>query len=188
MHETHVCLTFDPSDDLFGTDSSPQAISAAARTATTAALKEVAGSATLMEPVMSVTISVPEESMGSVIHDISSARGGHILSLDGDADAEGETAKNETEQARLALPPIDLKRVWAPKDSYGAAPSATPSSQGQANVRQIKAQVPLKEMVGYLKHLRSLTSGRGTFVMSVDRFHRMSGQRVKALLAEWNEA
>jgi elongation factor G len=38
-------------------------------------------------------------------------------------------------------------------------------------------------MVGYLKHLRSISGGRGTFVMSVDRFEKMSGQREKALLA-----
>ena len=34
-------------------------------------------------------------------------------------------------------------------------------------------------MVGYLKYLRSLTGGRGTFVMSFDRFEKMSVQRQK---------
>jgi elongation factor G len=36
-------------------------------------------------------------------------------------------------------------------------------------------------MVGYLKHLRSMTGGRGTFVMSVDKFERLYGQREKVL-------
>lgn len=50
--------------------------------------------------------------------------------------------------------------------------------------RTVKAKVPLREMVGYLKHLRSMTGGRGTFVMSVDRFVKMSGQREKAVITE----
>jgi elongation factor G len=37
-------------------------------------------------------------------------------------------------------------------------------------------------MVGYLKHLRSLTGGRGTFTMAVDRFERMGGQRMKEVV------
>jgi elongation factor G len=53
-----------------------------------------------------------------------------------------------------------------------------------SQVRQIVARVPLKEMVGYLKHLRSLTGGRGTFTMVVDRFERMSGQRQKGVMNE----
>jgi elongation factor G len=35
-----------------------------------------------------------------------------------------------------------------------------------------------------LKHLRSMTGGRATFVMSVDRFERMSGQREKQVLSQ----
>jgi elongation factor G len=39
-------------------------------------------------------------------------------------------------------------------------------------------------MVGYLKHLRSLTAGRGTFTMVVDRFERMNAQRQRVVLSE----
>ena len=53
-----------------------------------------------------------------------------------------------------------------------------------AGTKHILARVPLKEMVGYLKHLRSLTAGRGTFTMVVDRFERMSGQRQRGVLSE----
>ncbi|KAI5300335.1 hypothetical protein KEM56_002535 [Ascosphaera pollenicola] len=185
MHSTHVRLTLSPTEHLFGSDSSLPAISTAARVATQAALREMAGSATLMEPVMNVTISVNEASMGAVIHDISSARGGHILSLDEEDDG-GAAAKESSEDEMADLPPIDLSKVYAPKDPSGAVAVSSDGQAGSA-VRQIKARVPLKEMVGYLKHLRSLTAGRGTFVMSVDRFEKMSGQRVKALLTEWNE-
>ena len=58
------------------------------------------------------------------------------------------------------------------------------SSSLGSQTRQIEARVPLKEMVGYLKHLRSLTQGRGTFVMSVDRFERMNAQRMKVAIGE----
>ncbi|KAI5283125.1 Ribosome-releasing factor 2, mitochondrial [Ascosphaera aggregata] len=203
MHGTHVRLTFNPVEHIFGTDSSLPAVSSAARMATQAALREVRESATLMEPVMNVTISINEASMGAVIHDISSARGGHIISLDGDGgddDAAGGESSESNDAANL--PPIDLSKVYAPPDPSGAAATTSPSSSSssssfsamgaddtlrQSSVRHIKARVPLKEMVGYLKHLRSLTAGRGTFVMSVDDFEKMSNQRVKALLAEWNE-
>jgi elongation factor G len=138
-----------------------------------------------MEPVMNVIISVDEASLGSVVHDISSSRGGHIISLDdeiplGDADASASS------QAALkeALPPIDTNRVYAPPDPFQTASVGVEIPAATARPRTITAKVPLKEMVGYLKHLRSLTAGRGTFVMSVDRFENMSGQRQKVVLAE----
>lgn len=81
---------------------------------------------------------------------------------------------------------IDGQRIYTPPDPFGGVPSAgmeVQSSSG-SQMRQITARVPLKEMVGYLKHLRSLTQGRGTFVMSVDRFERTSAQRMRIALAE----
>jgi elongation factor G len=51
-------------------------------------------------------------------------------------------------------------------------------------MRRVVARIPLREMVGYLKHLRSQTAGRGTFVMSVDRFERVGAARAKAVLKE----
>jgi elongation factor G len=184
MHNTRVTLTVSPEEHLFGNDTTTSALSAAARQATSAALRDLlSGPGTvMMEPVMNVIISVDEASLGSVVHDISSSRGGHILSLDEEVplsatDASGSPAEDN-------LPPIDSKRVYAPPD-----PFETPSVGAEVPVsacrpRTITAKVPLKEMVGYLKHLRSLTAGRGTFVMSVDRFENMSAQRQKAVLAE----
>lgn len=185
LHNTHVLLTLDPRKHIFGTETTPAALSSAARLATKAALKATAlenGSA-LMELVMSVTVSVDEASLGAVVNDISSSRGGHIMSLD-DASVTSGPAVNST---REPLPRIDLDKVYAPPDPFGASASQT-QEQGIAvdgsRQRNITARVPLKEMVGYLKHLRSLTGGRGTFVMSADRFERVVGQREKVLLKE----
>ncbi|PQE29330.1 putative elongation factor G protein [Rutstroemia sp. NJR-2017a WRK4] len=174
IHSAHVLLQFDLMNDFFGVESTAAAISAAARLAVQAALKEAfqADAIGLMEPVMNVVISCDESSLGAIVHDISSARGGHILSLED----EGEVDESSGEQE---LSPIDISRVYAPPDPF--APGNSIDSSGPGQQRKITARVPLKEMVGYLKHLRSLTGGRGTFIMSVDRFERLSGPREKAL-------
>jgi elongation factor G len=122
-----------------------------------------------MEPVMNVVISCDEASLGAIVHDLSSARGGHVLSLDNDS----------SEESTSDLPAIDTSRIYAPPDPFASSSGADRDGPGQQ--RQVTARVPLKEMVGYLKHLRSLTGGRGTFIMSVDRFERLSGPREKAL-------
>jgi elongation factor G len=136
-----------------------------------------------MEPVMNVIISVDEASLGAIVHDISASRGGHIVSLDEDIPITA------TDASPLGAGPeepviIDQSRIYAPPDPF-ETPSVGLEIPATVNrPRTITAKVPLKEMVGYLKHLRSLSAGRGTFVMSVDRFEVMSAQRQKAVLAE----
>lgn len=184
LHSTHVRLTFDPTAHIFGAETSSAAISSAARLATQAALKSAAaqGGTALMEPVMNVTISVDEASLGAVVHDISSSRGGHIISLhDSDDSSSGADGLGETE-SRV----IDIRKIYAPPDPFASVdgPGAGEVMASTNRQRSIVARVPLKEMVGYLKHLRSLTGGRGTFVMSVDRFERMGAQREKLVLQE----
>ena len=172
LHASHVLITFDPSKDFFGSDTSPAALSSSARLAVQAALKESLerGDVGLMEPVMDVVISCDETTLGPIIHDLSSARGGHVLSLDIDGNNDGTATE---------LRAIDVKRIYAPPDPFASSTGADTSGPGQQ--RQVTARVPLKEMVGYLKHLRSLTGGRGTFIMSFDRFERLSGSREKVI-------
>ncbi|EEP79467.1 elongation factor G [Uncinocarpus reesii 1704] len=180
VHSVDVTLTFDVTQHLFGKDTTPSAISAAARLATQSALKEVSSSSSLMEPVMNVAISVQESSLGAVAHDISSSRGGHIVSLNDDDEA------SSSRETLSELPQIDVSKIYAPPDPFTSSTSLDTALSGMSGnqSRTIIAKVPLKEMVGYLKHLRSLTGGRGTFVMSVDRFEKMSSQREKAALSE----
>ena len=182
LHNTHVLLSLDPKAHIFGTETTAASLSSAARLATKAALKATAlknGSA-LMELVMNVTVSVDEASLGAVVNDISSSRGGHIMSLD---DA-GVTSGPAVNSINNYLPRIDIDRVYAPPDPFGSSAQQGQFEEGSSRQRNITARVPLKEMVGYLKHLRSLTGGRGTFVMSADRFERVVGQREKVLLRE----
>ncbi|KAL1995155.1 hypothetical protein VTN49DRAFT_1342 [Thermomyces lanuginosus] len=182
MHSTRVTLTLDATQHIFGAETNQSALSAAARLATQAALHDLVSSSrsegtALMEPVMNVVISVDEASLGAVVHDISSARGGHIVSLDED----GPSSSVEEDTSG-----VDVSKIYAPPDPFETPSSGVPTAGTTTNnpPRTITAKVPLKEMVGYLKHLRSLTAGRGTFVMSIDRFERMSPQRQRAVLAE----
>jgi elongation factor G len=175
LHSTSIKITFDPATHLFP-NSTPAALSSATRLATQRALKASAqqSAAVMMEPVMLVTISVDEGSMGSVVHDISSARGGTVVSLGSEDDYQNSTQSF-----------IDVTKIYAPPDPFAGGHTvadATVNSGGGDGMRQIVARVPLKEMVGYLKHLRSLTGGRGTFTMVVDRFERMGRQRERAVV------
>jgi elongation factor G len=165
VYATSVELSIDQHNDLFGSESTPGALTAAARVATTKALR--AAETALMEPVMNVSISLDEESLGTVVQDISSARGGHVLSLDEDIESDIER--------------LDVTKIYAPRDPFATSVAEAISPTGN---RTIMARVPLKEMVGYLKHLRSMTKGRGSFIMSVDRFERLSTMREKATIAE----
>ncbi len=174
LHSSRVKLTFSTITDLFGAYTTPAAVASAARLAVQAALKEAHGSEAIgfLEPVMNVVISCDESSLGAVIHDLSSARGGHVLSLGDD---------NGLNKSGSELLVIDTKRIYAPPDPFGSSIGDTGIHVGPGQQRHITARVPLKEMLGYLKHLRSLTGGRGTFVMSIDRFERLSGPREKAV-------
>lgn len=79
----------------------------------------------LLEPVMKVEVTVPEEYMGDVISDLNSRRG-------------------------------DIS-----------------SMEPRSGAQIIKAMVPLSEMFGYATDLRSLTQGRGTYVMQFFNYNEV---------------
>lgn len=186
VHSTAITVSFDPATNIT-LNTTSAALTSAARLAVSGALRASAkvSPTIVMEPVMVATIAVNEASLGAVVHDISSARGGHVLSLDAEGSAEDSAEAQRLFEEQFRLTPAQLERVYAPPDPFGSGGRDVLGDAGGAALqRRIRARVPLKEMVGYLKHLRSLTGGRGTFVMSVDKFERMSGPRMKAALAE----
>ena len=181
IHGTHVQISIELQEHIFR-ETNLAVLTAAARQATKDALSASsrAKATALVEPVMRVTVSIDAASLGPVTHDIQSARSGQIESLD---DADGSANSIVNEGAR----PIDMRRVYSPLDPHQGLNqlSVEGSSAGnQSQYRTIQAKVPLREMVGYLKHLRSLTAGRGSFVMSVDRFEKVNPKREKSLLNE----
>ncbi|KAI4692328.1 uncharacterized protein J4E84_003298 [Alternaria hordeiaustralica] len=177
---TRVTLTLDASAHLFP-ETTSTAISMTARAAVGAGLRQAgeAQPAVLMEPVMNVTIFVNEGSMGAVVQDITSSRGGQILSLDGSESSSLTSSSSSSSDD--ALPRIDPHLIYTPPDPFASGTGDMGSGLSDSQ-RQIVARVPLKEMVGYLNQLRALTGGRGTFVMSVDGFEKMGSQRQKDVL------
>lgn len=181
VHSAAITITFDPSEHIFP-NTTPAALSSAARLAVQKAFRTSANLSptVMMEPVMTVAIAVDENSLGSVVHDISSARGGNVLSLD------AEESESLTPTANPNGPVVDVGRIYTPPDPFhsfsGADAADSGLQQAGSGMRTVTARVPLKEMVGYLKHLRSLTGGRGTFTMAVDRFEKMGSQRMKEVV------
>jgi len=146
----------------FENQTNYQSIATAARLATKEALKRAAssGESALMEPFMKVLLTVHDGDVGTVINDLTSARGGMIFSMD------STTATNEKQSSSATT-------TYAPPDSTYQQTTAYQSHM----LTTIVARVPLKEMVGYSKTFRSLTQGRGTFVMTLEGFEKMTEQR-----------
>lgn len=172
---TSISVQLDAAAHLF-LDSTPTAISMAARGAVATSLRHACDTApaVLLEPVMMATIFVNESSLGAVVQDISSSRGGQVLSLDG-SDSPSSSTNDED------LPRIDPNLIYTPPDPFTSGTGDVGSGLANSQ-RQIVARVPLKEMVGYLNQLRALTGGRGTFVMTVDGFEKMGSQRQREVL------
>ena len=97
---------------------------AAYKIAASMALKEAAKKCNpvILEPIMKIEVTVPEQYYGDVIGDISRRRG-----------------------------------------------NITGESQ-RANAKTIEGEVPLSEMFGYVTDLRSMTQGRGNYVMQFDHY------------------
>ncbi|KAH5762850.1 hypothetical protein HBI16_174720 [Parastagonospora nodorum] len=176
---TRIHIDLDAQTHLFS-ETSLTAISMATRAAVNQNLRTAcaAAPAALLEPVMMVTVYVNESSLGAVVQDLSSSRGGQVLSLD-----SADSASTSGADDKLI---IDPNLIYTPPDPFASGTGDMGSSLADSQ-RQIVARVPLKEMVGYLNHLRALTGGRGTFVMGVDGFEKMGSQRQKEVLDSMRE-
>src|SRR4051794_4275258 len=107
-------------------DSSEMAFKMAGSIAMKQALEQAG--AVLLEPIMLVTLAVPEESVGDVIGDLNSRRG----------------------------------------RPQGMEP-------GLGGMTEVKAEVPMSEMLTYAPDLRSLTGGRGDYTMEFLRYEEVPG-------------
>jgi elongation factor G len=115
-------------------DSSEMAFKIAGSMAMKQALEE-AGSV-LLEPIMLVTLSVPEDSVGDVIGDLNSRRG-----------------------RPLGMEPV-------------------------SGMTEIKAEVPMAEMLSYAPDLRSLTAGQGEYTMDFERYEEVPGHLAQKVVEE----
>lgn len=128
--------------------------------------KELVG---LLEPVMKVVIVCPEAVTAQVRHDIASRHGGNVLETE-DLN-EGSPGQGE----------INLEEVYAPPDPYESISTLREDKKGTTRMLKLKAKVPLKDMLNYDQHLRSLTEGRHSIQMELDTFERVTGNREKLL-------
>ncbi|HWH95676.1 MAG TPA: elongation factor G [Baekduia sp.] len=117
-------------------DSSEQAFKTAGSIAMKQAMEQAG--AVLLEPIMLVTLTVPEDSVGDVIGDLNSRRG----------------------------------------RPQGMEPSA-------AGMTEVKAEVPMAEMLTYAPDLRSLTGGQGDYTMEFVRYEEVP-QHLAAKVVEAN--
>ncbi|MDD5347131.1 MAG: elongation factor G [Candidatus Omnitrophica bacterium] len=119
-------------------DSSEMAFKMAAGMALSDGLRK--GHSILLEPIMDMEITVPEEYMGQVIGDLSSRR------------------------AKIA--------------SIGS----------RANVRTIRADVPLAEIFNYATVLRSLTQGRASYTMEPSFYAEVPSHIAKEIVSGYGSA
>jgi elongation factor G len=90
----------------------------------------------LLEPIMLITLSVPEDAVGDVIGDLNSRRG----------------------------------------RPQGMEPVGT--------MTEIKAEVPMAEMLTYAPDLRSITGGQGDYTMELLRYEEVPAQLAQKVIAE----
>jgi elongation factor G len=100
------------------------------------AFKQAAAEAApvLLEPIMRMTIAVPEEAVGDVIGDLNSRRGR----------------------------PLGME----PKGS----------------VTEVKAEVPMAEVLDYAPDLRAITGGRGDYTMEFERYEEIPGHLAQKVI------
>jgi elongation factor G len=108
------------------------------RTAGSLAMKQALEQAgpVLLEPIMLVTLSIPDDAVGDVIGDLNSRRGRPL----------------------------------------GMEPAG--------GMTEVKAEVPMAEMLTYAPDLRSLTAGQGDYTMELLRYEEVPGQLAQKVVQE----
>lgn len=154
---------------------SPAAVTIAVRLAIEKALDTIPQDMySVMEPIMNVNVVVSEEDIGTVVNDLSSNRHGSIISLQDDQSNENDqndTFNFKSEAENIYTPP-DLTMHMS---KHGDRTRSTESI--------IKAHVPLQQMIGYLNFLRSMTKGRGTFLMDFSNYSSVPSDRENEILS-----
>ncbi|KAI0939201.1 hypothetical protein AcV5_000685 [Taiwanofungus camphoratus] len=139
-----------------------------------------AGLGPLMEPYISLKITVNESSVGKVVKDLTE-HGGEVLDLaSGSSNAmEGEEDMEPFPQDGVYIPPKWLS------PSSASAEAGSSSSQYK---RSVYAVAPLSRMLDYSNRLRALSGGHGLFEMVNAGFRKVSQTRKMEILREIGRA
>ncbi len=119
-------------------DSSEMAFKLAGSQAMREALEQ--SGAVLLEPIMMVTVSVPEDAVGEVIGDLNSRRG----------------------------------------RPHGMEPAG-------GGMTEVKAEVPMAEMLSYAPDLRSITGGQGEYTMEFVRYEEVPAHLAAKVVSQARE-
>ncbi|KAM9935824.1 hypothetical protein OXX80_004604 [Metschnikowia pulcherrima] len=126
----------------------------------------------LLEPIMVTKISVGSDVLGDVVHDLNSRCQATILAIE---DEGLDTLENQSWAS------LEAEKIYVPPDY-----TMKSADQKINNRKLILAETPLREMVGYLSRLRSMTQGRGSFDMSYKGMNRVTKTRMVSLRNEFS--
>ncbi len=78
--------------------------------------------------------------------------------------------------------------ITVPEDYFGDVIGDISSRRGRIEttsddgaLKKIQSFVPLANMFGYMTTLRSMSQGRGTFIMQFDHYHQVPGNIAKEI-------
>lgn len=128
----------------------------------------------ILEPIMETRVYIDSDIMGEVSHDLTQRCQAVIKSIEDESTQDVDAlawAKDEAE--KTFLPPDYTMKAGKDAISY-------------KNKKIIIAETPLREMIGYLSRLRSITQGRGTFDMTYIGMRRAIKSRFDAISKEFN--
>ncbi|CUM63972.1 uncharacterized protein PRCAT00001560001 [Priceomyces carsonii] len=126
----------------------------------------------ILEPIMVTRIFVNSDVLGDVVHDLTHKRHAIIISID---DEHSDNLENLTWASK------ESERIYLPPD-YTMSSNNIMSELSSKKV--ITAHTPLREMVGYLSKLRSMTQGRSDFSMTYLGMRRALQSRLATLVEE----
>lgn len=127
---------------------------------------------TLLEPIMNVRTYVLESDIGNVSQDLMSVRNAKIMSIEN----ENEVINSDEKDLNWVKNQVD--KTYVP---YDYTMQYLQDNEG-VNKMVITSEAPLREMIGYLTKLRSLTKGRGIYDMELKGMERSNPERVKQIL------
>lgn len=95
----------------------------------------------------------------------------------------------------ILLEPIATLAIEVPDDHAGAVMGDISSIRGrvlgmdapEAGVQVIKAQAPYAEVAHYSPHLRSITSGTGSYTISIDSYEPVPGDIAKKIIEQYQK-
>src|SRR5436190_3975352 len=104
--------------------------------------------------------------------------------------------KDAMESAHPALmEPITTVTVLVPEDAVGDVIGDLNSRRGRplgmepkGSLTEVKAEVPMAEMLSYAPDLRAITAGRGEYTMELARYEEVPGHLAQQVVAQAQEA